>query len=54
MCAGDSVVNRGSFSNKKETKHDSCRELSQTEEGRKYLYNNRCRYCQHLGRCSYL
>ena len=38
----------------KEEEHKTCRELSQTEEGREYLYTNRCRICQRLNRCIHL
>ena len=32
----------------------SCKELSKTTEGKSYLYNNRCRKCQHFRKCGYV
>ena len=32
----------------------SCKELSETTEGKTYLYVNRCRTCQYLRRCRYM
>ena len=43
-------------SNKKKISYEtkSCKELSETSEGKAYLYGNRCRTCQYLRRCRYM
>ena len=54
MCTDNHMVSYSSFSDNKDKEYKSYKELSQTKEGREYLYDNRCRICQHLRRCGYL
>lgn len=42
------IVEKSSFLNK------NCLYVSQFESGKEWLYNNRCRTCQHRLKCSYL
>lgn len=58
MCTDNHMNSYSSFSDKKpenKKEYKSCKELSKTLEGKRYLYTNRCRTCQHrLTICPYL
>lgn len=35
-------------------KYDDCNNILQFESGKEWLYNNRCRICEHKLKCQYL